>query len=313
MIKPPTMHKESAIRHEDIYEPIDFELTELIRPDKTVKIKGQTITTVKGIERKKENILVWKNDLESPVTRGINNLSNTCYLNSVMQVVLNTPCVHYIVKSGNELKMKNSPKINLNNVIKELVGVGRRQTMTPSFLVNNLHIIDRKFTRGRQQDAHEFFLLLMNNISELITNHFKGKLKSQVICPKNHISETEEEFLNLSLTISNSGSVKNSLNAFFAPSSKIKGYKCDGCKRETEIVKKYVPYLNPDVLVLHLTRFDRTGRKIQTHVPFETEISFNGDDYALYGTVEHLGSTINFGHYIAHVHGANGIWYRVRS
>lgn len=310
LIEKPT-YKENGIRHEDIYEPLEFELTELIKPDKTISIRANTITTVKGIETKKENTLIWRNDLESPITRGINNLSNTCYLNSVLQVLLNTPCVHYAIKSGVELKVKNAPKVNLNNVIKELINIGRNKVMTPSYLVNNLHVIDRKFTRGRQQDAHEFYLLVMNNISDTITNYFKGKLKSQVICPKGHISETEEEYLNLSLCVHNAGNIKNSLNAFFSPSGKIKGYKCDGCKKETEIVKKYLPYINPDVLVLHLTRFDRTGRKIQTHIPFDMEINFNHDEYALFGTVEHLGSTINFGHYIAHVHGANGIWYRV--
>jgi len=301
----------NGIRHESIYEPIEFELTEIVRPDKTIKLKGAKITTVNGVDVKKDNFLVWKNDLISPITKGINNLSNTCYLNSVLQVLLNTPCVHYEVKTNSDLSSKSTQRLNLNNVLKELVNIGRNKTMTPSYLVNNLNLIDKRFTRGRQQDAHEFFLLMMNNISEKISAYFKGKLKSQVICPRNHISETEEEYLNLSLCIHNSGTIRNSLRAFFEPSSKIKGYKCQGCKKETEIVKKYVPYINPDILALHLTRFDRMGRKIQKHVPFEFEINFNGDDYVLYATLEHIGSTINFGHYISHVHAANGIWYTV--
>lgn len=305
-------YRENDIRHERIYEPIDFELTEIIKADKTIKINEDRINYSKDNKEKKQNMLIWQNNLEAPITKGINNLSNTCYLNSVLQILLNTPPVYNIIKKGTDLKYKSNSKINLNNILKELVNAGRNKIMTPSYLVNNLHFLDRRFTRGKQQDAHEFYLLMMNNISEFITNYFKGKLKSQVICPKNHISETEEIFFNLSLPINNNGTVKNSLNAFFQPSSRIKGYKCQGCKRETDIIKKYVPYINPDILVLHLTRFDRSGRKIQKHIPFDFELKFNNDDYVLYGTIEHLGSTINFGHYIAYIHGANGIWYKVK-
>lgn len=297
------------------YVDSDLETNDTVGVLKQNKNKVNTVAirdNYKETDTKKKLTTLWKTDIEAPITKGINNLSNTCYLNAVIQVLLNNPLVHYTLKNGVVPDTKKKPKLDIDNIIKSLGKESRTTTMTPSYLVDNLHQLDKRFIRGKQQDAHEFYLLMINNMCNQVANQFKGKLKSQVICTKGHISETEEEFLNLSLCIDKNKSIDSSLRAFFQPSEKIKGYKCDECKKETTIVKKYVPYLNPDILVLQISRFDISGRKIQKHVPFEYELKFNSNEYDLYATVEHLGSTIDFGHYIANVCGANGSWYRVR-
>ena len=304
-------HKNSDLS-QPLYTPINFELTEIIKPEKAILVNNTRMVVEKGTVRHVTRNLHWKSDLREPITRGINNLSNTCYLNSVMQILLNTPCIYYGVQQGlNNSEEKGKGKVNLNNVLTELVSICRAKTMTPSYLVNNIFKLDKRFVRGRQQDSHEFFLLFLNNISKELSDSFKGKMLSQVVCNKGHISETQEEFFNLTLSIQRSGNLKNSLKNYFQPSNPIKGYFCKNCRKETVIRKSYVPKTNPSILVLHLTRFDRLGRKVKSYLPFDFEMQFNGDEYSLYGTVEHLGGNINFGHYIAFVHGANKIWYRV--
>ena len=293
MLQVQDSHKNGKLP-QSLYTPIDFELTEIIKPEKAILVNNTRMVVEKGTTRNVVRNLHWKSDLREPITRGINNLSNTCYLNSVMQILLNTPCIYYGIQNGlkNE-EDKPKGKVNLNNVLRELVSIGRSKTMTPSYLVNNIFKLDKRFVRGRQQDSHEFFLLFLNNISKELSGSFKGKMLSQVVCNKGHISETQEEFFNLTLSIQRSGNLKNSMKNYFQPSNPIKGYFCKDCRKETVIRKSYVPKLNPGVLVLHLTRFDRMGRKVKNYLPFDFEIEFNGDQYTLYGTVEHLGGNIN--------------------
>lgn len=49
---------------------------------------------------------------------------------------------------------------------------------------------------------------------------------SRVICPKQHTSDVEEKFFNLSLPVFNSGSVKNSIKNYFRETEGIRDYFC---------------------------------------------------------------------------------------
>lgn len=79
----------------------------------------------------------------------------------------------------------------------------------------------------------------------------------------------------------------------------------------------------PKVLTLHIKRFQQRGRsfsKYSTYVSFPLELDLGPyccntsaskhSKYRLLGAVEHLGKTLQFGHYVAHVRAGNS-WYYV--
>ena len=74
---------------------------------------------------------------------------------------------------------------------------------------------------------------------------------------------------------------------------------------------------SPQVLVIHIWRFNSGLQKIDAFVKFPTELTtehirnWNGHPltYRLRGLIVHEGSSIAGGHYVAYI-SMNGIWYK---
>ena len=92
--------------------------------------------------------------------------------------------------------------------------------LTPKEIVNNLRKSWKQYRFGRQEDAHEFLIMLMDGILKasfgnlaklskkyehltMIYRIFAGKLRSQVMCLScNYCSNAYDPFLTLSLDVS---------------------------------------------------------------------------------------------------------------
>ena len=76
----------------------------------------------------------------------------------------------------------------------------------------------------------------------------------------------------LSLEIARCASLRDALRRFTAP-EQLEGanaYKCDGCRRLVPARKQMTLYDDPNVLVIHLKRFDGFhGGKISGHLDFD--------------------------------------------
>jgi len=108
-------------------------------------------------------------------------------------------------------------------------------------------------------------------------------------------------------------------------------YKCTGCKKKTRAAKRLTIHTAPNVLVVHLKRFEHSGLgmsggggKIGRMVRFDTvldlgaymsERSGGGGEvkveYELCGVLVHAGSTLYSGHYYSFVKAADGRWYEM--
>ena len=107
-------------------------------------------------------------------------------------------------------------------------------------------------------------------------------------------------------------------------------YKCTTCKKKTRAAKRLTIHTAPNVLVVHLKRFEHSGLgmgsgggKIGRMVRFETVLDVSeymserggGADgkveYELYGVLVHAGSTLYSGHYYSFVKAADGRWYEM--
>ena len=109
-------------------------------------------------------------------------------------------------------------------------------------------------------------------------------------------------------------------------------YKCTSCKKKSRAAKRLTIHAAPNVLVVHLKRFEHSGLgmgggggKIGRMVRFDTVLDIGeymserggGSgveakvEYELYAVLVHAGSTLYSGHYYSFVKAADGRWYEM--
>ncbi|KAK7265092.1 hypothetical protein RJT34_32708 [Clitoria ternatea] len=276
---------------------------------------------------------------------GLQNLGNTCFLNSVVQCLTYTEPLAAYLQSG---KHKTSCHIAgfcalcaiQNHVSRALQSTGG--ILSPKDLVGNLRCISRNFRNARQEDAHEYMVNLLECMHKcclpsgvpsespgayersLVHKIFGGRLRSQVKCQQcSHCSNKFDPFLDLSLEIFKADSVQKAL-ANFTTAEWLDGgerqYHCQRCKQKVKALKQLTVHKAPYVLTIHLKRFHAhdPGQKIKKKVQFGCALdlkpfvsgSYDGDvKYSLYGVLVHSGSSTHSGHYYCYVRTSNSMWY----
>ncbi|OIW19497.1 hypothetical protein TanjilG_06952 [Lupinus angustifolius] len=276
---------------------------------------------------------------------GLQNLGNTCFLNSVIQCLTYTEPLAAYLQSG---KHKSSCHIAgfcalcaiQNHVSRALQSTGR--ILSPQHLVGNLRCISRNFRNARQEDAHEYMVNLLESMHKcclpsgvpsessgayeksLVHKIFGGRLCSQVKCKHcNYSSNKFDPFLDLSLEIFKADSLQKALANFTAAELLDGGerqYQCQKCKQKVKALKQLTIHKAPYVLMIHLKRFfaHDPGLKIKKKVHFGCTLdlkpyvsgSYDGDvKYSLYGVLVHSGSSTHSGHYYCYVRTSNNMWY----
>ncbi|XWS26262.1 hypothetical protein CRYUN_Cryun26dG0016400 [Craigia yunnanensis] len=304
--------------------------------------------------RKVDGMDMWENGLDPVLSlrttfrkigAGLENLGNTCFLNSVLQCLTYTePLVAYL-QSG---KHQNSCRIAgfcalcaiQKHVSRALQSTGR--ILAPNDLVSNLRCISRNFRNSRQEDAHEYMVNLLESMHKcclpsgvpsespsayeksLVHKIFGGRLRSQVKCMQcSYCSNTFDPFLDLSLEIVKADSLHKALKNFTAAELLDGGerqYQCQRCKQKVKAIKQLTVYNAPHVLTIHLKRFRAYdfGQKIDRKVEFGPTLdmkpfvsgSNEGDlKYTLYGVLVHCGWSTHSGHYYCFVRTSSGMWY----
>ncbi|KAJ9141194.1 hypothetical protein P3X46_031762 [Hevea brasiliensis] len=276
---------------------------------------------------------------------GLENLGNTCFLNSVLQCLTYTEPLAAYLQSG---KHQNSCHIAgfcalcaiQKHVSRALQSTGR--SLVPKDLVSNLRCISRNFRNARQEDAHEYMVNLLESMHKcclpsgvpsespaayeksLVHKIFGGRLCSQVECQQClYCSNKFDPFLDLSLEIVKAGSLPVAIQNFTAAElldGGEKHYQCQRCKQKVRAKKRLTVHKAPYVLTIHLKRFHAhdPGRKVDKKVSFDRSLdmkpfvsgSYEGDlKYSLYGVLVHFGHSTHSGHYVCFVRTSSGIWY----
>ena len=206
---------------------------------------------------------------------GLQNFGNTCYLNSIVQMLRYTkPVVERLVKVQSE-----------NEAVQSFIDL-LYQDSKPDIFVRHLKKLG--FNPLYQHDAHEFLLAMLDKIYEDdackdIKNPFEGYFESTLTCKNGHTSVSKEPFCCLSIN----GSIDDGVAALEEP--EVVTCKCDHCS-ETEMVKTVI--INPgEVVCIQFKRFDISGK-----LTYKVGIPEEWYGYKLIGICNHLGSC-HGGHY----------------
>lgn len=276
---------------------------------------------------------------------GLENLGNTCYLNSVLQCLTYTePFAAYLQSGKHKSTCRAAGFCAMcalqNHVMDALKSTGK--ILRPFHLVRNLRCISRNFRNSRQEDAHEYMVNLLESMHKcclpsgvqsesssayeksLVHKIFGGQLRSQVKCMQcSYCSNKFDPFLDLSLEIVKADSLRKAF-AHFTAMEQLDGgerqYQCQRCKEKVQAFKQLTIHKAPYVLNIHLKRFGSSirGEKINKKVEFEPTLDlkpfFSGAHegelkYTLYGVLVHAGWSTHSGHYFCYVRTSAGLWY----
>ncbi|XP_034232304.1 ubiquitin carboxyl-terminal hydrolase 36-like isoform X2 [Thrips palmi] len=250
---------------------------------------------------------------------GLKNGGNTCYLNSVLQVLFHIPAVVQMLEE--ELQPHCLCTLCLLCVIRsQLQNSG--STVEPHGLIDQIDNIFGRAVKGKQEDPHEFLRRLGEKIEIDFLQHrglrssdldqasaettawhqiFGGYMKYTVTCSKcKSDSETVQHFQDLRVPVVQFKTLQGAVNSLFKAEI-LEDYMCSCNNKKKRTCKQTISIEKaPIVLTIQLKRFDNEGNKVLTEVSIPKQLELHSKfPYRLSGIVHHLGENINTGHYKA--------------
>ncbi|KAL5335950.1 hypothetical protein BJX70DRAFT_401139 [Aspergillus crustosus] len=265
---------------------------------------------------------------------GLRNLSNTCYLNSLLsQLFMNVGFREYMLglnlseASTSQKLLDETKKVFANMQESWLRGVD------PQGFVDSIRTYDNEPVDVTiQMDVDEFYNLLFDRWEAQISNpddkkkfrsFYGGQLVQQIKSKEcTHISERLEPFSAIQCDIKGKASLEESLQAY-VEGEIMQGdnkYSCTSCGRHVDAVKRACLKDVPDNLIFHLKRFDfdmvtMMRSKINDEFQFPERIDMTPftvdylsepnenvqqDVFELVGVLVHSG-TAESGHYYSYI------------
>ncbi|KAJ5286999.1 hypothetical protein N7478_002685 [Penicillium angulare] len=264
---------------------------------------------------------------------GLKNLSNTCYLNSLMtQLFMNVEFRDFMLHLN--LVDSQSSQTLLDETQKLFAWMQDTWTKSvdPQSFVESIRTYDNEAIDVTiQMDVDEFYNLLFDRWEAQIVDSkdkkkfrsfYGGQLVQQIKSKEcSHISERLEPFSAIQCDIKGKAGLEDSLQAY-VEGEIMQGdnkYSCTACGRHVDAVKRACLKDVPDNLIFHLKRFDfdmvtMTRSKINDEFQFpdkidmtpysvehlsEPETPIEPDVFELVGVLVHTG-TAESGHYYSY-------------
>ncbi|CAG8616951.1 1281_t:CDS:10 [Funneliformis mosseae] len=237
--------------------------------------------------------------------KGLQNLGNTCFMNSVLQALFNSAEFRRRILQASTTKSKTSTIYQLQLCFACMI-FSKKSYFSPSALLETL---PSWLNNGRQQDCHEFLKQIeeeskktsnkqlrleseeegistvLEDMTDVPISPFGGKMENIIMCMEcGKKSKTKEGFHDLSLSLkvdtSDNLSFSDLLSGFLSDED-LKGenqYFCERCGGLRDAKKLTRIITPPRYLILSLNRFEYDVKyarriKIMTHVSIQESLS----------------------------------------
>lgn len=226
--------------------------------------------------------------------KGLTNFGATCYFNSIVQCLLQTPPLTNIL-----LVKKYDGDCKITDEFQKLAkkmwqGDENEKVLSPLDLFREFANKYRDFNSRQQQDAQEALLILLDVFEKelkFVPDIFNSEMEQETVYPKG-TSKTKEKMAVHMINVVKDCSIKEALDEY-TKWNVVDGYTDnDNVTYRFANVKKYFRDL-PKVLVLTFSMYVRKNR-----IKLDEEIEIEGTRYCLYASCVHYGNTQK-GHYVA--------------
>jgi len=217
------------------------------------------------------------------------NIGNSCYANAILQLLIN---LNLKVKNEKNNKIAKEYK-RVYDAFNKIKQKGEDKTKKILYTIRAhafMKAIKDKFQLGRQHDAHELLLCLIENCR--FEDKFKFTTSTEIKKEGDEnpsITNWNNTCLSLPLPtveVSINDLITNYQNHEIIQIENEDLYKLDKIKK------------TPEILVIQLKRWNISRRKNKTKIEIDRKITINGDKYKLNGMVLHNGG-VTSGHYTA--------------
>lgn len=284
-----------------------------------------------------ESLYSSQEPLPEGVPKGLHNLGNTCYMNSVLQSLFSIDSFRRFIMQAGHNKLLTAELSDLFKSMKNSSG-----SVSPMNFKHTFSGHQSRFSGPNQHDAQEFLRYLINGIHEEfnkvptrprrstpmraprsaeeawlqyreivddspLVDIVVGQLCSTITCSVcENKSHCWDPFWDLSLPLvrgRHTCKLSEVVQDFVAEETLDSDERpiCSACKRATRSTKQIRVCRMPKLMILHLKKFSNDGYKLTSpDVRIDQTLTFNGTTYSLTACISHHGHSALSGHYTSH-------------
>ena len=261
-----------------------------------------------------------------PYHCGLDNLGNTCYMASVLQVLYANCAIRFRLQiAATHLLRNGSPTVRSPATILDQLAIlfeNMHSSLDSALSPHIFHsLLPSPFCSTNQQDAAEFIHILFDKLADYsLTTEIQMQTLTTMTCDKcktPKITRDVELVLDIPLPSDTAPTnLQTLVDSALSPELMIGvGFKCDKCfdtHGASDATKTYSVAIPPPTLLLSMKRFAfdsqrHTATKILTHVTVPHHLILpvlgsHGATYKLRAVIAHNGNSAQIGHYIALLH-----------